>query len=69
MAKRGRPRSLLTDNGCMILDLVGLQIDDPAGLEVRINNIVGVVTVGLFAQRGADVALLGTEEGVKTLEF
>ena len=65
--KDGKP--LLTDNGCMILDLVGLQIAKPAELEAQINNIPGVVTVGLFAQRGADVALLGTEDGVKKLTF
>ncbi|KRB88962.1 ribose-5-phosphate isomerase RpiA [Noviherbaspirillum sp. Root189] len=65
--KDGKP--LLTDNGCMIIDLVGLQIADPKAFEAEINNIVGVVTVGLFAQRGADVALLGTAEGVKKLTF
>ncbi len=65
--KDGKP--LMTDNGCMIIDLVGMQIARPAELEAQINNIVGVVTVGLFAQRGADIALLGTAEGVKTLTF
>jgi ribose 5-phosphate isomerase A len=65
--KDGQP--LLTDNGCMIIDVVGLKIADPATLEAQINNIVGVVTVGLFAQRGANVALLGTEDGVRTLTF
>jgi ribose 5-phosphate isomerase A len=65
--KDGQP--LLTDNGCNILDVSGLKITDPVGLEAAINNIVGVVTVGLFAQRGADVALLGTAEGVKTMTF
>jgi ribose 5-phosphate isomerase A len=65
--KDGKP--LLTDNGCMILDVAGLKIIDPAGLEARINNIPGVVTVGLFAQRGADVALLGTPNGVQKLTF
>jgi ribose 5-phosphate isomerase A len=65
--KDGQP--LLTDNGNHIIDVSGLSITDPAGLENRINNIVGVVTVGLFAQRGADVALLGMEDGVKTLSF
>lgn len=65
--KDGQP--LLTDNGCMIIDMVGLKIADPATLEAQINNMVGVVTVGLFAQRGADIALLGTEDGVKTLTF
>ncbi|HJV50828.1 MAG TPA: ribose-5-phosphate isomerase RpiA [Noviherbaspirillum sp.] len=65
--KDGKP--LVTDNGCLILDLVGLKIDRPAELEALINNVVGVVTVGLFAQRGADIALLGTAEGVKKLTF
>ncbi len=65
--KDGKP--LLTDNGCMILDVIGLKIANPAELEAKINNIVGVVTVGLFAQRGADIALLGTAEGVKKLTF
>jgi ribose 5-phosphate isomerase A len=49
--------------------VVGLSITDPAGLETQINQIVGVIAVGLFAQRGADVCLLGTGEGVKTLTF
>jgi len=65
--KDGQP--VITDNGCMILDVAGLSITDPKGLEARINAIPGVVTVGLFAQAGADVALLGTDEGVKTLTF
>ena len=65
--KDGSP--VLTDNGCMILDVAGLQITDPAGLEAQINNIPGVVTVGLFALRGADVALLGTAGGVRKLTF
>ncbi|HVK95982.1 MAG TPA: ribose-5-phosphate isomerase RpiA [Noviherbaspirillum sp.] len=65
--KEGKP--VLTDNGCMILDVAGLKITDPLALEAQINNIVGVVTVGLFARRGADVSLLGTAEGVKTLSF
>ncbi|MFZ6848971.1 ribose-5-phosphate isomerase RpiA [Undibacterium sp. RuRC25W] len=65
--KEGKP--LLTDNGNMILDVHGLQIADPVALETEINNIVGVVTVGLFARHGANVCLLGTAEGVKTLTF
>ena len=65
--KDGQP--LLTDNGNMILDVYGLQIADPVALEAEINNIVGVVTVGLFARHGANVCLLGTSEGVKTLTF
>jgi ribose 5-phosphate isomerase A len=65
--KDGKP--LVTDNGCSIIDVVGLKIANPAELEAKINNIVGVVTVGLFAQRGADVGLLGTVDGVKRLTF
>ena len=57
-----------TDNGNVILDVHGLSIVDPKGLENQINNIVGVVTVGLFAQRGADVVLVGSADGVKTLK-
>ena len=59
----------VTDNGNFILDVAGLKISDPANMEDRINNIVGVVTVGLFAQKGADVCLLGTERGVEVLQF
>ena len=58
---------ILTDNGNIILDVHGLSIADPVDLESRINQIVGVVTNGLFARRGANVLLLGTPEGVKTL--
>ena len=57
----------VTDNGNVILDVTGLTIDDPAGLETGINQITGVVTNGLFARRGADVLLLATPEGTKTL--
>jgi ribose 5-phosphate isomerase A len=57
----------VTDNGNVILDVHGLSITDPKGLETRINAIVGVVTNGLFAQRGADVLLLGTPTGVTTM--
>ena len=57
----------VTDNGNIILDVHGLSIADPVDLESRINQIVGVVTNGLFARRGANVLLLGTPEGVKTL--
>jgi ribose 5-phosphate isomerase A len=56
-----------TDNGNIILDVHGLSINDPVGLESQINQITGVVTNGLFARRGADVLLLGTADGVKTL--
>jgi ribose 5-phosphate isomerase A len=57
---------MVTDNGNLILDVHGLSITDPAGLEARINQIVGVVTNGLFAGRGADVLLLATAGGVQT---
>jgi ribose 5-phosphate isomerase A len=66
----GEPRlraSFTTDNGNVILDVAGLAISDPVGLETALNNIVGVVTNGLFARRGADVLLLGTPSGVRTL--
>jgi ribose 5-phosphate isomerase A len=53
-----------TDNGNQILDVAGLAIDDPVALESEINQIAGVVTVGLFARRGADVLLLGRADGV-----
>jgi ribose 5-phosphate isomerase A len=56
-----------TDNGNVILDVRGLDILNPAELEARINDIAGVVTVGLFARRGANVILVGAAQGVKTL--
>jgi len=57
----------VTDNGNLIVDVAGLEIVDAVGLETRINQIVGVVTNGLFASRPADVCLLGTAAGVQTL--
>jgi len=65
----GRPAlrmGFTTDNGNVILDVSDLTISDPSGLETMLNQIAGVVTVGLFAQRGADVILVGTPEGVRT---
>ncbi|BBF22649.1 ribose-5-phosphate isomerase RpiA [Sutterella megalosphaeroides] len=59
-------RDFVTDNGNAILDAKGLAIAEPEKLEAEINMWPGVVTVGLFAKRGADVLLLGTTEGVKT---
>jgi ribose 5-phosphate isomerase A len=56
-----------TDNGNIILDVHGLEIAEPLELEMAINQIVGVVTNGLFAMRGADVALLAGTDGVRTL--
>jgi ribose 5-phosphate isomerase A len=58
---------VVTDNGNHILDVRGLSIVDPIALESEINQIAGVVTVGLFARRPADVLLVGTADGVVTL--
>ena len=57
----------VTDNGNLILDVKGLAISDPKGLEATINHIPGVVTNGLFALRPANVLLLGTGDGVQTI--
>ena len=57
----------LTDNGCIILDVAGLDMADPARLEGDINDIPGVVTCGLFALAGADVALVADAQGVRRL--
>ena len=56
-----------TDNGNVILDVHNMEIMEPVKLEQELNDIPGVVTVGLFAKRPADVLLLGTEDGVKKL--
>jgi len=66
----GRPvlrDKFVTDNGNVILDVHGLQILDAGKLEADLNNLTGVVTNGLFARRPADVLLLGTPAGVRTL--
>lgn len=60
-------QSVVTDNGNVILDVHNLTIMSPPELETQLNGIVGVVTNGLFAQRGADVVLVGTENGVKKI--
>lgn len=57
-----------TDNGNIILDVHNLEIMEPVKLEQTLNNLTGVVTNGLFAMRPADVLLLGTKDGVKTME-
>lgn len=66
----GQPqlRDFTTDNGNLILDVHGLTISDPIAMEAKINQIVGVVTNGLFAARPANVLLLATPNGVKTLK-
>ncbi len=66
----GSPRlreGFVTDNGNVILDVHGLELVDPVAFEHGLNQIVGVVTNGLFAARPADVCLIGTPEGVRTL--
>ena len=60
-------QGLVTDNGNVILDVRGLQIMEPLKLEDTINRIAGVVTVGLFAHRPADVLILGTPNGARTV--
>ena len=67
--KAGSDDAFITDNGGQIIDVAGLSITDPVALENQINQIVGVIAVGLFAKAGANVCLLGTPEGVKTLTF
>ena len=66
----GEPRlreGFITDNGNQILDVHGLQIEDALALETQINQLTGVVCVGLFAHRPADVLILGTDQGTKTI--
>ncbi len=58
----------ITDNGNIILDIRNLDIENPVDMERRMNQIPGVVTVGLFALRGADVLLLGTDSGIRKFE-
>jgi ribose 5-phosphate isomerase A len=65
--KDGAP--LITDNGQHILDVTGLQIKDPLAFESQVNQWPGVITVGVFAHQKAQVCLLGTAQGVKTLSF
>jgi len=67
----GKPeyrQGVITDNGNIILDVHNLSITEPLKLEAQINAIVGVVTNGLFANRGADVVLVGSPTGVQTLK-
>ncbi|QKQ24760.1 ribose-5-phosphate isomerase RpiA [Candidatus Ruthia endofausta] len=59
--------NFITDNGNLILDIKDLKITNPKAMEVELNSITGVVTNGLFANRGADVLLLGTSNGVKVV--
>ena len=66
----GRPErreGFVTDNGNEILDVHGLDIIEPPAFESELNQVAGVVTNGLFARRGADVVLVGTDGGVETI--
>ncbi len=62
-------QNFITDNGNVILDVHGLQILNPVELETKLNQITGIVTNGLFARRAADILLLGTTEGIKTMSL
>ncbi len=69
-ARGGRPvwrQGFVTDNGNHILDVHGLSIADPPAFEAELGSLTGVVTVGLFAKRPADVLLVGSERGIVTL--
>mgnify|MGYP006276902061 CR=1 FL=1 len=59
---------VVTDNGNVILDVHGLSITDPMGLEAAINQLPGVVAVGLFARRKADVLIVGSADGVRVVK-
>jgi len=60
-------QGVITDNGNVILDVHNLEIIDPKELETQINALVGVVTNGLFALRGADILVLGSKDGIKVI--
>ena len=67
---RGQPvwrEGFVTDNGNHIIDVHGLKISNPLEFESRLNQIPGIVTVGLFAQRPADILLIASDEGVREL--
>lgn len=67
LAANGQP--LITDNGNCIVDVRGLLFAPAQDWEARFNALAGVVTVGLFAARGADVALIGSDQGVQTIVY
>ena len=60
-------KDFVTDNGNQIIDVRNLEIANPVEMETHLNQIPGVVTVGLFAHRGADVLLIGTDDGVEVM--
>jgi ribose 5-phosphate isomerase A len=59
----------VTDNGQWILDVTGLKINDPLAFEAQVSQWPGVVTVGVFAFQKAQICLLGTSSGVKTITY
>jgi len=61
-------QGVITDNGNVIIDVHNLEIIDPKKLETQINALVGVVTNGLFALRGADILVLGSKDGIKVIQ-
>jgi ribose 5-phosphate isomerase A len=61
-------QGVVTDNGNVIVDVHNLEILDPKALETQINEIVGVVTNGLFALRGADTLVLGSKDGLEVIK-
>jgi ribose 5-phosphate isomerase A len=67
--RKGESAPLVTDNGQHILDVTGLQIADPPGFETQVSQWPGVVTVGVFAHQRAQVCLMGTPSGVKTIVY
>jgi ribose 5-phosphate isomerase A len=70
LKRGGQPilrKNVITENGNLILDVYNMQIFEPTKLEAELNNIAGIVTVGLFALRPADILLLGTASGVRTI--
>jgi ribose 5-phosphate isomerase A len=70
LAFGGRPvwrQGVVTDNGNHILDVHDLVIMEPPALEQQLNQIPGIVTVGLFAQRGADVLLIARDDGIEVV--
>lgn len=70
VAMGGQPvwrEGVVTDNGNVILDVHNLRLDDPADFETSVNQIAGVVTVGLFARRRADVLIVAGDHAVETL--
>ncbi|WAI11603.1 MAG: ribose-5-phosphate isomerase RpiA [Buchnera aphidicola (Macrosiphum albifrons)] len=61
-------KNFITDNGNIIIDVYNLCIKDPLSMEKKINSLPGVVTVGIFASRSADIILVGTQNGIKTIK-